>query len=74
MQARGADIEVYCACRPCREHGMAHMPALGARSRVLRGNAPGHCLPGCGCVGLTRTSIPLRGCVCHTWPSLEFGP
>ena len=42
-------------------HGMAHVPTLGARLRVLRGNVPGHRLPGCGCVGPTRTSVPLRG-------------
>ena len=55
-------------------HGMAHVPALGARLHVLRGNIPGHRLPSCGCVGPTRTSIPLRGGVCDIWPSLEFGP
>ena len=27
-------------------HGMAHVPALGARLHVLRGNIPSHRLPG----------------------------
>jgi hypothetical protein len=42
-------------------HDMAHVSALDVRSCVLRGNIPGHHLPGCGCVGPTRTSVPLRG-------------
>jgi hypothetical protein len=43
-------------------YGMAHVLALNnVRSRVLRGNVSGHRLPGYGCVGLTRTSVPLRG-------------
>jgi hypothetical protein len=54
-------------------HGMAHVPALDIRSHVLRGNVPGHRLPRCGCVGPTRTSVPLRGCMSHPaqfgiWP------
>jgi len=40
---------------------IAHVPALDVRSRVLRGNVPGHRLPSCGCVGSTRTSYSLRG-------------
>jgi hypothetical protein len=55
-------------------HGMTHMPALDARSCVLRGDVPGHHLPGRGCVGSTRTSVPLRGGVCHIRLDLEFGP
>jgi hypothetical protein len=47
-------------------HGMAHVLALDVRSRVLRGNIPGHRLPGCGCVvGPMRTSGPLSGCMSH---------
>jgi hypothetical protein len=42
-------------------HNMAHVLALDVRSRVLRGNVPGHCLPDCGCARPTRTSGPLRG-------------
>ena len=54
-------------------HGIAHVPALDARSRVLKGNVPGQRLPGCGCVGPTRTSGPLRGGMSHPaqfeiWP------
>jgi hypothetical protein len=52
---------------------MAHVPALDARSRVLRENIPDHCLLGFRCVGLTRTSSPLRGGVYDIRPSLEFG-
>ena len=56
-------------------HDMAHVLALGAWLRVLRGNVPDHHrLPGCGCVGSTRTSIPLRGGICDIRASLEFGP
>jgi len=58
---KGANMGVHCACRPCEVHGMAHVPALDARSRVLRENVHGHCLPDRGCVGPTRTSVPLRG-------------
>jgi hypothetical protein len=68
----------HCACRLYGVHGVAHVPALGARSRVLRGNVPGYHLPDCGYVGTdvgpTRTSGSLRGGVYHTWPNLEFGP
>ena len=59
--ARGADMGVHYSCRPCGLHGMAHVLALGAWLRVLRGNVPGYRLPGFGCVGPTRTSVPLRG-------------
>jgi len=52
---------VHCTCRPYGAHGMAHVPALGAWLCVLRGNIPSHRLPSCGCVGPTRTSVPLRG-------------
>ena len=38
-----------------------HMCWHWAHGCVLRGNVPSHCLPGCGCVGPTRTSVPLRG-------------
>ena len=60
---QGRGHGVHCLCRPCGVHGMAHVPALGARLRVLRGNVPGHRLPGCGCVGPMRTSVHLRGCM-----------
>jgi hypothetical protein len=52
---------VHCACRPYRVHGMAHVPALDVRSRVLRGNVPDHRLANCGYVVPTRTSGPLKG-------------
>ena len=55
-------------------HGMAHVPALDAWSHVLRGNISDHRLSGCGYVGPTRTSGPLRGGVGHIRPSLKFGP
>jgi hypothetical protein len=47
----GAGHGVHCACRLCGVHGVAHVPALGARSRVLIGNVPGYRLPDCGYVG-----------------------
>jgi hypothetical protein len=56
---------VHYACRPCGVHGMAHVPVLDARSHMLRGNVFGHRLSNCGCVGPTRTSVPLRGCTSH---------
>jgi hypothetical protein len=46
---------------PLGVHGVAHVPALEVRSRVLRGNIPSHHLPGCGCVVPMRMSVPLRG-------------
>jgi hypothetical protein len=58
-QVRGHGV--HCACRPCGVHGVAHVPALDVRSRVLKGKVPGYRLPGCECVGLTRTSVSLRG-------------
>jgi hypothetical protein len=42
---------VHCACRLCGVHGVAHVPTLGARSRVLRENVPGYRLSDCGYVG-----------------------
>jgi hypothetical protein len=60
-------------------YGMAHVLALNnVRSRVLRGNVSGHRLPAYGCVGLTRTSVPLRGgCMSHPiqfgiWPMVTY--
>jgi hypothetical protein len=47
-------------CRPRGVHVMSHMLVLDARLCVLRENVPDHHLPGCGCVGTTRTSNPLR--------------
>jgi hypothetical protein len=47
----GAGHGVHCACRLCGVHGVAHVLALGARSRVLRGNVSGYHLPDCGYVG-----------------------
>jgi hypothetical protein len=56
----------HYACRPCGVHDVAHVPALDAWPCVLRGNVPSHRFSGCGCVGLTRTSGPLRvGCMSH---------
>ena len=74
VRVRCADMGVHCACRPCGVHDMAHVLALDAWSRVLRGNIPGHHFPSCGCVGLMRTSVPLSRGVCDIRPSLEFGP
>jgi len=65
VQVRCADIGVHCVCSPYGVHGMAHVLALDARSRVLRGNVPGHCLPSCGCIGPMRMSVPLTGCMSH---------
>jgi len=67
MGACGSGVWTWgsCACRPCVVHGVTHMSALDIRSRVLRGNVPGHRLPGCEYVGPTRTSGPLRGCMSH---------
>jgi hypothetical protein len=48
----GAGQGVHYACRLCGVHGVAHVSALGARSRVLRGNVPDYRLPYCGYVGL----------------------
>ena len=42
-------------------HDVTYVLALGVRSCVLRGNIPSHHLPGCGYVGPTRMSDPLRG-------------
>jgi hypothetical protein len=47
----GARHGVHCTCRLCGVYGVAHVPALGARLRVLRGNVPGYRLPDCGYVG-----------------------
>jgi hypothetical protein len=63
-----------CACRLCGVHDVAHVPALGARSRVLRGNVPGYRLPDCGYVGPDEDVGFFEGGVCHTRPNLEFGP
>jgi hypothetical protein len=52
---------------------VAHVPALGARSRVLRGNVPGYCLPDCGYVGPDDDVGFFEGGVCHTRPNLKFG-
>jgi hypothetical protein len=51
VRARGWTCGVHCTCRLCGVHGVAHVPALGARSRVLRGNVYGYRLPDCGYVG-----------------------
>jgi hypothetical protein len=47
----GAGHGVHCACRLCGVHGVAHVPALGAWSRVLIGTVPGYRLTDCGYVG-----------------------
>jgi hypothetical protein len=70
----GAGHGVHCACRLCGVHGVAHVPALGAWSHVLRGNVPGYCLPDCGYVGPDEDVGFFEGGVCHTRPDLEFGP
>jgi hypothetical protein len=70
----GAGHGVHCACRLCRLHGVAHVPALGARSRVLRGNIPGYRLPDYGYVGPNEDIGFFEGGVCHTRPNLEFSP
>ena len=61
VRVRGVDMGFIARVGPTGVHDMAHVSTLGARLRVLRGNVPGHRLPSCGCVGLTRTSVPLRG-------------
>jgi hypothetical protein len=53
---------------------VAHVLALGARSRVLRGNVPGYRLSDCGYVGSDEDVGFFEGGVCHTQPNLEFGP
>jgi hypothetical protein len=70
----GVGHGVHCACRLCGVHDMAHVPALGARSHVLRGNVPGYHLPNCGYVGPDEDVGFFEGGVCHTRPNLEFGP
>jgi hypothetical protein len=61
MCGLGAGHGVHCVCRLCGVHGVAHVPALGARSRVLRGNVPGYRCLIVGMLGPTRTSGSLRG-------------
>jgi hypothetical protein len=70
----GVGHGVHCACRLCGVHGVVHVPALGARSRVLRENVPGYRLPNCGYVGLDEDVEFFEGGVCHTRPNLEFSP
>ena len=68
---------VHCACRPYGVHGMAHVPALDVRSCVLRGNIPGHRLPGCGCVGANEDVGSFEGGVCDirpVWNLAHSGP
>ena len=48
---------VHCMCRPYGVHGMAHVLALDARSRVLRGNISGHRLSSCG-YPVLRGNVP----------------
>jgi len=55
--AIGIDMGFIVRVRPCRVHSVTHVPTLDVWSRVLRGNVPGHRLPGCGFVGPTRTSV-----------------
>jgi hypothetical protein len=62
----GAGQGVHCACRLCGVHGVAHVSALGARSRVLRGNVPGYRLPYCGYVRLDEdVGFFEGGCMSH---------
>jgi hypothetical protein len=70
----GAGHGVHCACRLCGVHGVPHVPALGARSRVLIGNVAGYRLPDCGYVGPDEDVGFFEGGVCHTRPNLEFWP
>jgi hypothetical protein len=70
----GAGHGVHCACRLYGVHGVAHVPALGARSCVLRGNINGYHLPDCGYVGPNEDVWFFEGGVCHTRPDLEFHP
>jgi hypothetical protein len=53
---------------------MAHVPTLGARSCVLRGNVLGYRLPDCGYAGPDEDVGFFERGVCHTRPNLEFGP
>jgi hypothetical protein len=53
---------------------VAHVPTLGAWSRVLRGNVPGYRLSDCRYVGPDEDVGFFEGGVCHTRPNLEFGP
>jgi hypothetical protein len=69
----GAGHGVHCACRLYRVHGVEHVLALGARSRVLRGNVPSYRLPDCGYVGPDEDVGFFEEGVCHTRPNLEFG-
>jgi hypothetical protein len=58
----GAGHGVHCVCWLCGVHGVAHVPALGARS------------PDCGYVGPDEDVEFFEGGVCHTRSNLEFGP
>jgi hypothetical protein len=70
----GARRGVYCTYRLCGVHDVAHVPTLGAWSRVLRGNVPGYRLSDCRYVGPDEDVGFFEGGVCHTRPNLEFGP
>jgi hypothetical protein len=62
----GAGHGVHCVCRLCGVHGVAHVSALGARSRVLRGNVPSYRLPDCGYVGPDEDIVFFEGgCMSH---------
>jgi hypothetical protein len=54
MCGPGAGYGVHYTCRLYGVHDVAHVSALGARSRVLRGNVPSYRLPDCGYVGPTE--------------------
>jgi uncharacterized protein (DUF2237 family) len=51
---------------------MAHVPALGARSHVLRGNVLGYRLPDCGYVGPDEDIGFFEGGGCMSHPA-QFG-
>jgi hypothetical protein len=70
----GAGHGDHCACRLCGVHGVAQVPALGARSRVLRGNVHGYRFLDCGYVGPDEdVGFFEGGCMSHMaqfgiWP------
>jgi hypothetical protein len=67
----GAGHGVHCACRLYGVHGMAHVSALGARSRVLREDVPGYRLPDYGYVGPDEdVGFFEGGCMSHP---VQFG-
>ena len=66
-------MEVHCACMLCGVHGMAHVPALGARSRVLRGERSWSSFARLWVCWADEDVGSFEGGVCHTRPNL-VGP